>query len=143
METSPLSVRDYKLQTYSWRLWSLGMEGSLSCCAFCNSGPRFLWFHPEDRPILSPCMRRRYCGIFLRSALISVYVMGEGGRSRPPSPKGLHTYFVYQYLRRWCSGPKRSPRKRKVGCSNPSRDRPKSSTAKRSAIDVSVTGHPR
>ena len=28
--------------------------------------------------------------------------------------------------RRWRSGPERSPRKRKVGCSNPSRDRPES-----------------
>ena len=46
-----------------------------------------------------------------------------------PSPHGP---------RRWRSGLERSPRKRKVGCSNPSRDRPgsDSSTAKRSAIGV-------
>ena len=53
-----------------------------------------------------------------------------------------------QKPRRWRSRFERSPRKRKVGCSNPSRERPlevvktgsDSSTAKRSAAGVSVTG---
>ena len=62
---------------------------------------------------------------------------------------GVLTVFSRRYgaPRRWRSGLERSPRKRKVGCSNPSRDRPKSlkrgsdsSTAKRSALGVSVTG---
>ena len=49
-------------------------------------------------------------------------------------------------LRRWRSGLERWPRKQKVWCSNPGRDRPKSKTgsdsctAKRSAIGASVTG---
>ena len=50
-------------------------------------------------------------------------------------------------LRLWLSWLERSPRKRKVGCSNPSRDRPNfvktgsdSSTAKRSVLRVNVMG---
>ena len=52
----------------------------------------------------------------------------------------------YPYrLKRWRSGLERWPHKRKVGCSNPSRKKVvkignDSSTAKRSAISVSVTG---
>ena len=33
---------------------------------------------------------------------------------------------LWKLLQRWRSGLERSPRKRKVGCSNPNRDRPKS-----------------
>ena len=50
--------------------------------------------------------------------------------------------------RRWCTGLERSPRMRKAGCSNPSRDillkvvktGSDSSTAKHSALGVSVSG---
>ena len=39
----------------------------------------------------------------------------------------VHTHHIYYLtIRRWHSGLERWPRERKVGCLNPSRDRPKS-----------------
>ena len=31
-------------------LWILSMEGSLSCHTSCDTGPRFSWSHPKNRP---------------------------------------------------------------------------------------------
>ena len=54
--------------------------------------------------------------------------------------------YTYQKPLRWLCLYERSPRKRKVACSNPTSDKPvvktgsESSTAERSALGVSVTG---
>ena len=55
---------------------------------------------------------------------------------------GGTNYVPFYSPWRWRSGFERSPLKRKIGCSNPSRDRQvvkSSSTAKRAATGVSVT----
>jgi hypothetical protein len=37
-----------------WRSGPLSREGSLSCHTCCDTGPRFFWSRPKERPIHSP-----------------------------------------------------------------------------------------
>ena len=43
IDTSPLQVKDRKIQACARHLWPLSRKGSLSCQTFCSTGPRFLW----------------------------------------------------------------------------------------------------
>jgi hypothetical protein len=56
MEMSPLPVKGCKILAYARRSGLLSREGSLSCHTRCDTGPRFLWSYPKDRPIQSPLM---------------------------------------------------------------------------------------
>jgi hypothetical protein len=52
--TSPLRVKGCKIKAYARRSGPLSREGSLLCHICCDTGPRFFWSHPKDRPIQSP-----------------------------------------------------------------------------------------
>jgi hypothetical protein len=54
LETLPLPVKNCQIYAYARRTGSLSREGSLSCHACCDTGPRFFRCHPKDRPIQSP-----------------------------------------------------------------------------------------
>ena len=48
METSPLSVKGCKIETYARRWWPWSREGSLSCHSWPHTMPLFLWSHLKD-----------------------------------------------------------------------------------------------
>jgi hypothetical protein len=50
METSPLSVKGFKIEAYARHLGPLSREGSLSCHTCCDTGPLFFRSHPKNHP---------------------------------------------------------------------------------------------
>lgn len=52
METSPLPVNGFKTLAFDLHLWSLSREDLNHAIHCCDTGPRFLGYHPQARPIL-------------------------------------------------------------------------------------------
>jgi hypothetical protein len=49
---------DVTIAKFRPMLWAFEEEGSLSNHIYCDSGHKFSWSHPKDRPILSPRITR-------------------------------------------------------------------------------------
>ena len=100
-----------------------------------NSGKLWCTTYCSQRPVCT-CRDLGYSGADSWSRTGCVCSLHQHDRTRLPRNLKYHTvfyiiitsykYFIHTVPRRWHSWLKRSPRKRNVGCSNPSRDRHKS-----------------
>ena len=77
-----VTITGERLVNFALSSGPLSMAGSLSCHTRCDTGPRFFWSHPNDRPNQTPLTTRKGCGGSILTQILTGEVHGHDSDSQ-------------------------------------------------------------